>query len=109
MNKLYEVEKLLPELTNAEKIVLLQWVVSDLSNSYPGIEINPNVCGGEACIIRTRIPVWLLVQAKKLGMSEANLLAVYPTLQAEDLGHAWNYYRAYREDIETQIRENEEA
>jgi len=32
-----------------------------------GIESNPQVCGGEPCIVRTRIPVWVLAQTRKYG------------------------------------------
>lgn len=53
--------------------------------------------------------VWVLEQARRLGASEAELLRTYPTLRAEDLVHAWAYVRAYRDEIERQIRENEEA
>jgi uncharacterized protein (DUF433 family) len=42
-------------------------------------------------------------------MSEADILSSYPTLRAEDLVNAWAYFRAYRDEIEMQIRENEEA
>ena len=44
-----------------------------------------------------------------MGVSEADLLLSYPTLRAEDLANAWAYYRAYRDQIEQQIRENEDA
>ena len=57
MNALREAEKVLSSMTRAEKAQLLQWVVSDLGDSFPGIESTPDVCGGEARIIRTRIPV----------------------------------------------------
>ena len=67
------------------------------------------MCGGEPCIVRTRIPVWVLVQARRLGVSEADLLRAYPTLRAEDLANAWAYFRAHRDEIEQQIRENEDA
>lgn len=67
------------------------------------------VCGGEACIVRTRVPVWLLVQARRLNTSEADLLRAYPTLRAEDLANAWAYHRAHPEEIERQIQENEAA
>jgi uncharacterized protein (DUF433 family) len=67
------------------------------------------VCGGEPCIVRTRIPVWLLVQARRLGTSEADLLRSYPTLRAEDLANAWAYSRAHKEEIGEQILLNEEA
>lgn len=109
MNTLEEAEKLLSEMTRAEKAQVLQWVVQDLGDAFPGIESVPDVCGGEPCIVRTRIPVWVLVQARRLGMSEADILRSYPTLRAEDLANAWAYFRAHKDEIEQQIRENEEA
>lgn len=107
--KLGEVEKILGDMSRAEKAQVLQWVARDLGDAFPGIESNPQVCGGEPCIVRTRIPVWTLVQAKRLGLSEAELLRSYPTLRAEDLVNAWNYARAHPAEIEQQIRENEDA
>ena len=74
-----------------------------------GIERSPNVCGGEPCIVGTRVPVWLLEQARRLGTGEADLLRAYPTLGAEDLSNAWGYVCAHRAEIEQQIRENEAA
>lgn len=109
MTKLQEAERLLSEMTRAEKSQVLQWVVQDLGDSFPGIENSPDVCGGEPRIVRTRIPVWLLVQARRLGTSEAELLRAYPTLRAEDLANAWAYYRAHRDEIGQQIQENEAA
>jgi len=106
---LREAERLLAQMTRAEKAQVLQWVVRDLGEAFPGIESTPGVCGGEPCIVRTRIPVWLLVQARRLGASEADLLRSYPTLRAEDLANAWAYYRAHREEIEEQIRQHEAA
>jgi uncharacterized protein (DUF433 family) len=53
--------------------------------------------------------VWGLEQARRLGTSEAELLQCYPTLRAEDLANAWAYVRSHREEIDQQIRENEEA
>ena len=85
MHALQEIEHLLTTLTRAEKAQVLQWVVRDLGEAFPGIESTPNVCGGEPCIVRTRIPVWVLAQAKRLGTSAAELLRSYPTLRAEDL------------------------
>lgn len=104
-----EIEQFLSKLTRAEKAEVLQWVARDLGDSFPGIESDPHISGGEACIVRTRIPVWLLVQAKNLGTSEADLLRSYPVLRAEDLANAWGYYRSHRAEIERQIEENEAA
>ncbi len=109
MGTLQEIERLLPALTRAEKARLLQHVVQDLGDAFPGIESRPGVCGGEPCIVRTRIPVWVLEQGRRLGTSEEALLHAYPTLRAEDLANAWAYIRSHREDIEQQISENEAA
>ncbi len=67
------------------------------------------VCGGEPVIVRTRIPVWLLEHARRLGSSEADLLRSYPALRAEDLANAWAYVRSHREQISEQIRDHEAA
>jgi len=107
MSLLQETEKYIARLTRAEKAQVLQWVARDLGEAYPGIESTPGVSGGEPCIVRTRIPVWLLVRARELGTSEADLLHAYPTLHAEDLANAWAYARAHRDEIEQQIHENE--
>jgi uncharacterized protein (DUF433 family) len=109
MDTAHEAERLLREMTRAEKAQLLQRIVQDLGDAFPGVESRPDVCGGEACIVRTRIPVWVLVRARQGGVTEADLLLSYPTLRAEDLTNAWAYSRAYQEEIEQQIRENEEA
>ena len=72
------------------------------------IEKTEDVCGS-ARIAGTRIPVWQLVAARVLGVSEAQLLIDYPTLLAEDLVNAWSYARAHREEILAEIRGNEDA
>ena len=74
MNTIREAEKLLTAMSRGEKAQMLQWIVRDLGDAFPGIDINPDICGGEACIVRTRIPVWVLVQSRRLGVSEADLL-----------------------------------
>ena len=109
MSPLQEAEQLLSNMTRAEKAQLLQWVARDLGDAFPGIDSIPGVSGGEPCIVRTRIPVWDLVQARRLGTSEADLLRSYPTLWAEDLANAWAYFRVHREEIEQQIHESEAA
>jgi uncharacterized protein (DUF433 family) len=109
MSTLATLEQLLQQLTRAEKAQVLQWVVRDLGDAFPGIESNPGVSGGEPCIVRTRIPVWVLVQARRLGSSEIDLLRAYPALRAEDLANAWAYYRSHPDAIAAQIAENEAA
>ena len=109
MTALQEIERLWPGLNRAEKAVVLQWSARDAAEMFPGIESTPGVCGGEPCLVRTRIPVWLLVQARRLGTSEAELLRAYPTLRAEDLANAWAYARAHAEEMDRQIADNESA
>jgi uncharacterized protein (DUF433 family) len=104
-----EAEALIARMTRAEKAHLLQVVVRDIGEAFPGIESNPDVVGGDPCIVRTRIPVWLLEQARRLGATEADLLADYPSLRAEDLVNAWAYVRAYRDEIDRLIEEHESA
>jgi uncharacterized protein (DUF433 family) len=109
MASLNDIEKLLPTLSPGEKAQILKWVVQELGDAFPGIDSRSDVCGGEACIVRTRIPVWLLEQARRLGTTEHELLAAYPSLRAEDLVNAWAYSRSHAGEIEAQISENETA
>ena len=109
MTKIETIRQLLPDMNRADTAQVLQWLVEDLGEAFPGIETTPGVVGGDACIVRTRIPVWLLVHARHLGVSEADLLRSYPTLTAQDLTNAWAYYRTHRAEIDAQITENEAA
>jgi len=106
---LNDLETLIGQLSRAEKAQVLQWIAQDLSGVFPGIEHTDNIIGGEARIARTRIPVWLLVQARRLGSSESDILRSYPSLQAVDLANAWAYARIHPDEIERDIIENETA
>lgn len=73
------------------------------------VQSTPGVMGGDACIRDTRIPVWLLVQYKRQGLSDSELLAAYPGLNAADLAAAWDYFAAHTVEVEQQIRAHEDA
>jgi uncharacterized protein (DUF433 family) len=109
MSSLRDFEDGLRQLSSAEKAQVLKWLVQDLGDAFPGIESRPDVCGGEPCIVRTRIPVWLLEKARRGGVTEQVLLAAYPALRAEDLVNAWNYARSHAAEMDRQIHENETA
>ncbi len=109
MQSVYDLEDTLSRLSRAEKAQVLQWIARDLGDTFPGIESNPGVSGGEACIVRTRIPVWVLVQMRRLGAGDADILRSYPGLRAEDLSNAWGYARLHRDEIDRDIEENENA
>lgn len=74
----------------------------------PPIIKTPGVCGGEARLIRTRIPVWTLARMRQLGVSEREILSSFPALQAVDLVAAWSYVDEHPEEIERAILENEQ-
>lgn len=65
--------------------------------------------GGDACVRDTRIPVWILENYRRLGMSEDDLLRAYPALTPADLEAASAYVAANREEIDRTIQENEEG
>jgi uncharacterized protein (DUF433 family) len=67
----------------------------------------PNVCGGDARIDGTRIPVWVLVNCRRQGASPADVLQAYPSLKAADLEAAWTYATLHQDEIDQAIRENE--
>jgi uncharacterized protein (DUF433 family) len=87
---------------------IMTFLSSQAERVTPSIVATPGVCGGAPRIIRTRIPVWTLERMRQLGVSEADILRSFPTLRAVDLVQAWAYVDAHREDVERQIRENEE-
>ena len=109
MSRLDTVRELMTELSPGERAQALQWLVRLLGHASPGIERTAGVCGGEPCLLRTRVPVWVLVQARKLGSSESDILRAYPSLRAEDLSNAWSCYEFHGAEIDRQIAENEAA
>jgi len=76
-------------------------------SDFPSIVSTPHVCGGSPRLIRTRIPVWLLQHMRQLGLSEAKILASYPTLTSGDLVQAWGYVATHKAEIDREIEENE--
>jgi uncharacterized protein (DUF433 family) len=104
-----ELEPQISKLNRAEKAHLLQLLAQDIGNAWPGIEKTPGVVGGEARITRTRIPVWVLENYRRLGWRESQILENYPTLRAVDLVNAWAYVNAHQSEIDTAILENEAA
>lgn len=106
---LKELEQQLLALNPNEKVQLIQLLAQSLGSNWQGIEKTPRVCGGEARITKTRIPVWVLVEAQRLGYSDSDLLISYPTITATDLANAWIYAKAHPDEIESAIERNEVA
>ncbi|OUL20982.1 DUF433 domain-containing protein [Nostoc sp. 106C] len=106
---LKDLEQQLLALSPSEKVQAIQLLAQSLGSNWQGIEKTPRVCGGEARIAKTRIPIWVLVEARRLGYSDADLLKSYPTITAIDLAHAWAYAEAHPDEIELAIERNEVA
>ena len=71
------------------------------------IVATPDVCGGAARLVDTRIPVWTLERMRQLGLSDADILRCYPSLDTHGLAAAWSHVESRRAEIERAIRENE--
>ncbi|PSF35179.1 hypothetical protein C7H19_17510 [Aphanothece hegewaldii CCALA 016] len=106
-SNLAELTPKLLNLTPKEKAEVIQILSNSLANAWQRIEKNSGVCGGKACIMGTRIPVWILVNARRLGITKAELLEDYPTISATNLANAWLYAEFFAKEIEQDIQENE--
>src|SRR5436305_1536468 len=83
--------------------------VAPRTGMEPLIRKTPGVIGGDACIGNRRIAVWMLVQARQLGISDEQLLNDYePPLTQAELDAAWDYYEKHREEIDQAIRDNDD-
>ncbi len=106
---LEELKTQLLALTPPEKVEAMQILTHTLSNGSLGITKTPGVAGGDACIAKTRIPVWGLVSHRNLEMSDAQILKAFPHLTAADLVNAWIYADSYPEEIAAAIQKNDDA
>ncbi len=96
-------------LPRQDRARLLVWLAEDIADQLPGVEFDPRICGGSARISGTRIPVWSLESWRRLGAGDHEILRNFPTLKPSDLRNAWNYVARHPQEIDNEIRENEEA
>ena len=80
------------------------------SNEKSWIQKTPTICGGDACVRNTRIPVWSIVRALQLGTREEELTTYFVApLTRDDVDAALAYYREHGHEIDSEIRMNEVA
>ena len=116
MSSLAEIEAAADALPDEQKQELLLFLAAQLrqqkqsrnlpsgvSDALAEIKKTPGVSGGAACVRHTRIPVWTLVQLKKLGRSELELLGDFPSITQADLDSVLNYYRYHPVEIDEAI------
>jgi type III restriction enzyme len=72
------------------------------------IQRTPGVCGGNARVRNTRIPVWTLVAFRQEGMTDEELLYNYPSLTPSDLEATWAYYQAHPSEIDQAMADQDE-
>jgi uncharacterized protein (DUF433 family) len=106
---LKDLEQQLAGLSPGEKAEVVRRLALEVANTWPGVDKSPAVAGGAACIVRTRIPVWTLVNYRRLGWTEARILDNFPSLRAADLVNAWSYADAHQAEIDQAIQANEAA
>lgn len=100
-------ESQLLSLSPTNKLQAIDILSRSLNQSWRGISKVPGICGGEACIEGTRVPVWVLVSYRQLGVKDSEQLYNYPTLNASDLANAWTYAAVNSDEIKNAIREND--
>jgi type III restriction enzyme len=80
---------------------------SNLKTTGSWVQKTPGVCGGSACIRNTRITVWGLVNSRRLGAADEQILENIVGLTPEDIQAALDYYRKHPAEIDDDIRINE--
>lgn len=76
-----------------------------MTNGWLGIEKYP---GGDAYIEGTDLAVWQLVNYRRHGASDNDLLNRFPNLSISNLRNAWAYANAHRLEIDVAIADHEE-
>ncbi|MFB8795300.1 MAG: DUF433 domain-containing protein [Microcoleus sp.] len=104
-----ELEAQLLALTPIDKAEAISILTQSLKNSGRPITKTPGVMGGDACIDKTRIPIWLLASYRNDGVTDAFILDCYPHLSAADLVNVWAYTEACPDENEEAIRQQDEA
>lgn len=60
-------------------------MATPISLAHPRITRDYDICHGQPVVRGLRYPVWSVLEYLSSGMSEAEILADYPDLEAEDL------------------------
>ncbi len=68
------------------------------------ITLNPNVMGGRPCIRGLRVTAGTLTGLVASGHSHADILKLYPYLEAEDITQALKYAAWRAEEIELPLQ-----
>ncbi len=70
------------------------------------ITLNPRVMGGKPCVRDLRMTVGTLVGLVAAGQTRAEILALYPYLEEEDIRQALSYAAWRAEEVEVPLASN---
>lgn len=76
---------------------------------HPYIWRKKGVCGGVPVIKHTRIPVSLIAELERHGMSVDEIIADYPHLNHAQVFGALSYYYAHKKEIDREIHMQEQV
>ncbi len=68
------------------------------------ITIDPQVMGGKPCIRGMRVTVGMIVGMLAEGHTSAEILQLYPYLEAEDISQALSYAALRSEEREVELK-----
>jgi uncharacterized protein (DUF433 family) len=106
-----------PILLNSAEGVLIGALRSDMSSNpitppivapASPVEMTPGTCGGKPRIAGHRIRVQDIVIWQEQGRSADEIVADFPQLSLADVYSALAYYHDHREQIDLDIREDDE-
>lgn len=72
------------------------------------IQKTKGICGGQARIRNTRIPVWTIISLQNQGADDLEILENFPILTPFDLVAARDYYANHFEEINSLISAHDE-
>jgi uncharacterized protein (DUF433 family) len=75
----------------------------------PHVGEYPGVCGGYPVIRETRIPVRLVVQFSRDGATVDELAEIWPTVTAEQIRGALDYYARHPRRVDEDIKRHARA
>jgi uncharacterized protein (DUF433 family) len=75
-------------------------MATDTTKKHSWVQKTPGWCGGRACVRDTRITVWGLLNSRRLGLTDAEILENIVGLTPADLQAAWDYYREHPAEID---------
>jgi uncharacterized protein (DUF433 family) len=105
MSSVQDIEEAVRRLSADELATFRAWFAE--FGADIGVVLTPGVCGGEARLAGTRIPVWMLENARREGLSEADVLEMYPWLTTAQVRLAWSYADEHQDEMDTAIRDSQ--